>query len=232
MTPPTTASCSPSASASEHLGDLRPAQLRGPTVRRSASVIGQAFTCRGPARAVPAPGQRGPGSLPRACGSGCVLLAIGTFVIAAASIGSVTGTLAQRPRRSVYDLAEAIEFVADRLPRRSLQSSSYDDVDAVLGAHCDYLTAKGVASAKAADDIGEDLVVVADDEPVAWILGRLDELGRRDRRRAASWRCSRSNSSTTRRSGSSVPVSATPTTVRGLRPRRTDRGHGSVAGGM
>lgn len=106
-----------------------------------------------------------------------VLLALGTFVIAAASIGSVTGTLAARPRRSVYDLAEAVDFVADRLPREVTAELSYSDVDAVLTAHCDYLASKGVASSKAADDIGESLVVVADDEPVAWILGRLDERG-------------------------------------------------------
>lgn len=106
-----------------------------------------------------------------------VLLAVGTFVIAAASIGSVTGTLAVRPRRSVYDLAEAIDFVADRLPPDLTAELSYQDVDAVLTAHCDYLAAKGVASPRAADDVGESLVVVADDEPVAWILGRLDERG-------------------------------------------------------
>jgi hypothetical protein len=105
------------------------------------------------------------------------LLAVGTFVIAAVSIGSVTGSLAVRPRRSVYDLGEATEFVATRLPSELTAVLSYDDVDAVLTAHCDYLEQLGVASARAADDIGEELVVVADDEPVAWILGRLDERG-------------------------------------------------------
>jgi hypothetical protein len=105
------------------------------------------------------------------------LLVIGAFVIAAASIGSVTGTLAEKPRRSVYDLAEATQFVADRLPDELTARLSYDDVDAVLGAHCDYLAEAGIASARADDDIGENLVVVEDDEPVAWILGRLDELG-------------------------------------------------------
>lgn len=105
-----------------------------------------------------------------------VLLAIGTFLIAAASIGSVTATLAVQPRRSVYDLAEAVDYVADRLPENLTAVISYEDVDAVLGAHCDYLASKGVASAKTADDIGEDLVVLDDDEPVAWILGRLEEL--------------------------------------------------------
>ena len=105
------------------------------------------------------------------------LLVLGTFVIAAASIGSVTGTLAEKPRRSVYDLAEATQFVADRLPDDLTARLSYDDVDAVLGAHCDYLAEAGIASAKADDDIGENLVVVEDDEPVAWIIGRLEEIG-------------------------------------------------------
>ncbi|MGI9576789.1 MAG: hypothetical protein ACR2OH_01160 [Microthrixaceae bacterium] len=106
-----------------------------------------------------------------------VLLVVGTFVIAAASIGSVTGVLADKPRRSVYDLAEATQYVADRLPDEMTARLSYEDVDAVLGAHCDYLAEAGIASSKADDDIGENLVVVEDDEPVAWILGRLDDLG-------------------------------------------------------
>jgi hypothetical protein len=106
-----------------------------------------------------------------------VLLAIGTFVIATAAVGSVTGTLAQRPRRSVYDLAEATHFVADRLPSDITARLSYDEVEAVLGAHCDYLTARGLASSRAADDIGEDLVVISDDDSTAWIIGNLEEAG-------------------------------------------------------
>lgn len=99
------------------------------------------------------------------------------FVIAAVAIGGVSGDLAARPRRSVYDLEEAVDFVADRLPDDLTAELSYDDIRAVLLAHCDYLAAKGVASAKAADDIGDALVVVPDDEPVAWVLGSLEEQG-------------------------------------------------------
>jgi len=47
----------------------------------------------------------------------------------------------------------------------------------VLSAHCDYLADKGVASARTADDIGSGLVVVPDDEPVAYILGKIDAAG-------------------------------------------------------
>ena len=106
-----------------------------------------------------------------------VLAALGCFVIAAVTIGNVTSSLASRPRRSVYDLREAVDFVADRLPDRLTAELSYDDVQSVLLAHCDYLAAKGIASEKAADDIGDALVVVSDDEPIAWILGRLEAQG-------------------------------------------------------
>jgi hypothetical protein len=106
-----------------------------------------------------------------------VLAALVCFVIAAATIGGVSGSLATRPRRSVYDLEEAVEFVADRLPDDLTAQLSYDDVRAVLLSHCEYLAEKGVASEKTADDIGEALVVVPDDEPIAWVLGRLEEKG-------------------------------------------------------
>lgn len=105
------------------------------------------------------------------------LAAIGTFIIAAVAIGGVTGSLARRPRRSVYDLEEAVEFVADQLPSDITAELSYDDVRAVLVAHCDYLADKGVASARTADDIGSGLVLVPDDEPVAFVIGRLEQQG-------------------------------------------------------
>ncbi len=106
-----------------------------------------------------------------------LLAAVVVFVIAAATVGSVSGSLARRPRRSVYDLDEAVEFVAERLPGNVTARVSYDEVRAVLGAHCDYLADKGLASTATADDIGTGLLLVPDDEPLAWILGRLEERG-------------------------------------------------------
>ena len=106
-----------------------------------------------------------------------VLAVVCTFVIAAVSIGVVSGSLAQRPRRSVYDIEEAVDFVADRLPDEVTAEVSFDDVRSVLLFHCDYLAAKGVASERTADDIGTALVVVPDDEPIAYILGRVTEAG-------------------------------------------------------
>ena len=102
------------------------------------------------------------------------LAALGTFVIAAVAVGSVTGRLARAPRRSVYDLEEAVEFVSERLPDELTAELSYDDVRTVLGFHCDYLADKGVASTRTADEIGSGLVLVSDDEPLAFVLGRCE----------------------------------------------------------
>ena len=106
-----------------------------------------------------------------------LLSVVGVFVIAAVSVGVVSGSLAQRPRRSVYDLDEAVDFVADRLPDELTATVSFEDVRSVLLFHCDYLAAKGVASERTADDIGTALVVVPDDEPTAYVLGKVTEAG-------------------------------------------------------
>ena len=106
-----------------------------------------------------------------------LLAAVGTFVIAAVAVGSVTGRLARSPRRSVYDLDEAVEFVAERLPAEFTATLGYEDVRAVLGFHCDYLSEKGLASTKTADEMGSGLVVVTDDEPVAYVIGRCEAAG-------------------------------------------------------
>lgn len=106
-----------------------------------------------------------------------VLTVVLVFVIAAVSIGVVSGSLAQRPRRSVYDLDEAVDFVADRLPEDLTAVISFEDVRSVLLFHCDYLADKGIASERTADDIGTALVVVPDDEPTAYVLGKVGDAG-------------------------------------------------------
>lgn len=105
-----------------------------------------------------------------------VLAAVTTFVIAAVSVGSTTAGLASRARRSVYDIEEAVDWVGDHLPADLTAEISYDDVRVVLDLYLEYLRGKGVASTKAADELGRDLIVVPDEERLGWILGRLDDL--------------------------------------------------------
>lgn len=105
-----------------------------------------------------------------------VLALLTTFVIAAVAVGSSTAQLSTRARRSVYDLDEAIEFVADQLPPEITAEVGFDDVAAVLGWNLDYLQSTGIATPKAADDPGSGLIVVGDAEPLAWVLGRLESV--------------------------------------------------------
>ena len=97
-----------------------------------------------------------------------------TFVIAAVAVGGVTARLASRSRRSVYDLDEAVDFVAEALPDELTAAISFDDVRAVLAWHLDFLEARGVASPRAADDPGSSLIVVDDAEPIAAVLAQVD----------------------------------------------------------
>jgi hypothetical protein len=100
------------------------------------------------------------------------LAALTTFMIAAASIGGVTAVLARRSRRSVYDVGSAVEYVADHLSDELTATVSYDDLRAVLTWYVEYLEDKGVASEATADDPGGGLILVDDDEPLAFIIGR------------------------------------------------------------
>jgi hypothetical protein len=105
------------------------------------------------------------------------LSALVAFVVAAVAVGSVVARTTTKARPAVYDLDEAVEFVADRLPAEVTAQVSYDDVRQVLRWHLDLLAERGVATYRTDDEVNPSLVVVGDDEPIARILGRADEAG-------------------------------------------------------
>lgn len=95
--------------------------------------------------------------------------------IALASVKVASDRLAMRPRSSVYDLGEAVMFVAERLPGDVTARLSYEEVEAVLGARLDLLAMAGVAvHVGGAVPEGPDRRVVDESETVARILGMLD----------------------------------------------------------
>ena len=104
-----------------------------------------------------------------------VLCALVSFVIAALAVGSVTGVQAQRPLRAVYVVEDAVTYVADHLPDDVSAQVSYDDVRAVVDAQIGYLGRRGLASGRTFDTVADDLVVVDEDEPLAWVLGELED---------------------------------------------------------
>jgi hypothetical protein len=116
-----------------------------------------------------------------------VVFVIVTVLVVAAiglvSVGGVTARLTKAPPRTLFDLDEAVEFVADRLPPHAAGQVSYDELRLLLGWHLDYLEMAGIAAeddgveATPGRGSGSSEVVVAEDEGVAYVLGRAGDAG-------------------------------------------------------
>ena len=104
-----------------------------------------------------------------------VVAGIAVVVIALVAVGREAFTLSAQPKQAHFDLEEAVEFVADRLPDEVTAILSYDDVRSILRWHLEYLRDRGVPARGDLVDGGP--VVVEDDEGVAWVLGKADEVG-------------------------------------------------------
>ena len=101
---------------------------------------------------------------------------VAVVLIALVTVGREVFTLSRQPRQAVFDLDEAVDQVADRLPFEVSAKLSYDDVRTLLGWHLDYLQERGVPDEAAAGAIGAP-VVVADDDALAHLLAKADESG-------------------------------------------------------
>jgi hypothetical protein len=102
-----------------------------------------------------------------------------TFAIAAGTVGREAHRLDAVAPRAVYQIDEAIDFVADRLPPESLARLTPTEVEALLIAHLRWLHEQGLQPDKAVDhkqDI-KDQVVISEDALVAYLLGAADEAG-------------------------------------------------------
>lgn len=95
-------------------------------------------------------------------------------VIGLVIVGGETARLASAPRPAVVDLADAVEFIADRLPADTQARISHDDVRWVLLADADLL------EEATADDLDplDDLPVVDEDLAVARIIPLAETAGR------------------------------------------------------
>ncbi|MCU0269345.1 MAG: hypothetical protein MUF83_11950 [Acidimicrobiales bacterium] len=106
-----------------------------------------------------------------------VLACLVVVAIALVAVGRVTARLNAEPPLPVYDLEQAVEHVAEHLPFDVSAQLGYDDVRAILSWHLDYLEAKGVAAEQEWDQLPVGPLVAADDEGVAYVLGRAEEAG-------------------------------------------------------
>jgi hypothetical protein len=100
------------------------------------------------------------------------------FVIAAATIGREARRLDAVAPRAVYDLDEAVEFVAGCLPKDSQSRLTYDELRKLLKVHMRWLHAKGLQPKDVIDrrqDIAEP-VVVGEETVTAHLLGEAESL--------------------------------------------------------
>jgi len=106
-----------------------------------------------------------------------VLAALASFVIAAVVIGREARRLDSVAPRAVYDLDQAIEFVADRLPAETQARLTSDELRVLLKLHMRWIHDKGLQPADVIDrpqDI-TDVIVLGEETLTAYLLGKAEE---------------------------------------------------------
>jgi hypothetical protein len=101
-----------------------------------------------------------------------VIAAVLVFAIAAGTIGREAHRLDAIAPRAVYQLDEAVDFVADRLPPASQARLTPAEVETLLVAHVRWMHEHGLQPDRAVDvrQGSADEVVVSEDALVAHLL--------------------------------------------------------------
>ena len=105
------------------------------------------------------------------------LAAVLVFAIAAGAVGREAHRLDAIAPRAVYELDEAVDFVADRLPAESQARLTPKEVEVLLVAHVRWMHEHGLQPDKAVDarQGAADDVVVSEDALVAHLLGAAED---------------------------------------------------------
>jgi hypothetical protein len=98
------------------------------------------------------------------------------FAIAAVVIGREAHRLDGVPPRPVFDINEAVTWVAEHLPFEVSAVLSHDDVRRIIDLNLEYFRSKGV-SGNGSSPHREGPVVVGGAETVDWVLARAESLG-------------------------------------------------------
>jgi hypothetical protein len=100
------------------------------------------------------------------------------FAIAAVAVGREARRLDAVAPRAVYELEDAVSFVAAKLPQSSQARLTFDEVRKLLVAHMRWLHAKGLQPRDVVDrrqDI-EDELVINEETLTAWLFGEAERL--------------------------------------------------------
>ncbi len=105
-------------------------------------------------------------------GVGALVVAVIAFV----AVGQAVGRLEVERNPAVYDLNDAVLWIAQRLPEEVTARISYDDVTQVLKWHLDWFQDVGVASSHgqelATERVRIDGAVAADEAAIDAIVAR------------------------------------------------------------
>jgi hypothetical protein len=105
-----------------------------------------------------------------------VVATVAVFAIAAVTIGREARRLDAVAPRAVYEIDEATEFVADRLPAETQARLTYEELRKLLVLHMRWLHANGLQPSNVVDrpqDIVEP-VVVGEETLTAFLLGQAE----------------------------------------------------------
>ena len=106
---------------------------------------------------------------------GALVIAI-VFVIAAVVIGREARRLDAVPPEPVFDIDEAVDWVADHLPFEVSAVLSHDDVRRIIDWNLEYFRSKGVSGNGHGPHV-EGPVVVGGAETVAHVLYKAESIG-------------------------------------------------------
>lgn len=100
-----------------------------------------------------------------------VLAALAVFAVAAGTVGREAFRLGHQPPPTIFDLDEAVHYVADDLPVDAQARLTYDEVRELVLAELDHLRDEGIFGYPGEEPVPPADVVVSDDDAVAVLLG-------------------------------------------------------------
>jgi hypothetical protein len=106
-----------------------------------------------------------------------VIALLVVFVIAAVVVGREARRLSTEPPRSVYDIDEAVQWVAEHLPFDVTAVLTYDDVRRIIDWHLEFLRTRAVSSNGHGAAQTDTPIVVGGAETVDYVLQRSSSAG-------------------------------------------------------
>ena len=108
-----------------------------------------------------------------------VLAAVAVFLIAALTVGREARRLDAVAPRAVYEIEQAVDFVAALLPESTQARLTPEELNQLLVMHLNWLHEKGLLPAKAVDQRQniDSPLVIAEDSLIGYLLGESERAG-------------------------------------------------------